>query len=175
MRVAVLGRFQPFHWGHFEYAAEAAARGATHLVVGITNPAADRIRMSRADPNRSASAANPFTYEQRREMAAGTLARLLPQVTPDYRPCDLRTPGLLRASLGSCDLVALTIYDAWGEEKADLVRAAGYRVDVMWQRKEKLVTGTEVRRRIEAGEPWGHLVPSGTAVVIERILGGAAR
>lgn len=43
---------------------------------------------------------------------------------------------------------------------------AGYDVRVLWRRSEKLVSGTEVRERLRARRPWEHLVPSGTASVI---------
>lgn len=168
--VAVIGRFQPFHWGHFEYLTEAG-RHSPHLAVSITNPSARQTRHTNADPKRSGEEANPFSYEQRSAMISTSLARLAPHLHPRIAPCDLRSPLALRSSLGPCDLVALTVYDAWGREKQALVEAAGYDVLVLWQRPAKLITGTEVRRRWRASLPWDHMVPSGTAEVI-RALGG---
>ncbi|MEU8755393.1 adenylyltransferase/cytidyltransferase family protein [Streptomyces chartreusis] len=168
--VAVIGRFQPFHWGHFEYVTEAA-RHHPRLAVGITNPSPERTRHTEVDPNRSTGEANPFTFEQRSAMVSTSLARLTPHLRPRIVPCDLRSPATLRSSLGDCDVVALTVYDAWGREKQALAEAAGYEVLVLWQRTEKLVTGTEVRRRWRMSLPWDHLVPSGTAELICSLRG----
>lgn len=166
-RVGVIGRFQPFHWGHFEYLVEAARLG-TELVIGIANPTEVEIRFSNSDPRRSRKDENPFSYYQRSRMISVSLQRLTPQLTFTIKPCDLRSPALLRGSLGTCDLVALTIYDAWGNEKCDLAREAGYDVVVLWRRRDKLTTGSEIRRRWRSDEPWEHLVPSGTADMLRQ-------
>lgn len=168
-RVAVIGRFQPFHWGHFEYLIEASLLG-TQVVVGITNPTPSQTRFSDADPTRSAREANPFSYAERCEMIKLTMDRLASHLDVRFAPCDLRSSGQLRASLGQCELVALTIYDAWGEEKMGLLRDAGYDVKVLWQRREKITSGTEVRRRLSAGMAWEQFVPHGTREVIRRCL-----
>lgn len=166
-RVAVIGRFQPFHWGHYEYMVEAACLGP-QLIVGITNPTPIRSRLSDFDPRRSTPEANPFSYDERRNMIRKTFERVGPRMELEFAPCDLRSAADLRGSLGECDIVAVTIYDRWGEERLLLLREAGYRVNVLWTRAEKLVSGTEIRRRLAASAPWEHLVPSGTAEVISR-------
>ena len=89
------------------------------------------------------------------------------QFKMEIRACDLRTPERLRESLGSCDLVAVTIYDGWGHEREHYCIEAKYDVIIMWERTEKLVTGSEIRRRLQMKEPWEHLVLPGTAKVIE--------
>ena len=94
--------------------------------------------------------------------------RLVPHLNVRFAPCDLRSSSLLRASLGQCETVAVTIYDAWGEERAYLLREASYNVAVLWRRREKMISGTEVRRRLSAGMPWEQLVPHGTREVLRR-------
>jgi cytidyltransferase-like protein len=168
--VGVVGRFQPFHWGHFEYLTEAALLGDV-LVVGIANPTAAKRRHTSADVERSADISNPFSFDQRRRMIQGSLRRTSPHLRIDVRPCDLTTTKNVWRSLGSCDLVALTIYDAWGAEKSKILEDAGYEVIVLWKRSEKLTTGHEIRRRINMNAPWDHLVPPGTAQVIRRDMG----
>jgi cytidyltransferase-like protein len=167
VRVAVTGRFQPFHWGHFEYLLEATRLGDV-LVVGITNPSREATYVSEAGGQRANPVSNPFTYQQRVEMISKSLHRYWPELAVEFRGCDLRSPELLRASLGQCEVVATTIYDEWGEEKAAMISGAGYEVAVLWRRANasKLVTGTEVRRRLLTGTSWEHLVPSGSAAVI---------
>jgi len=167
--VGVIGRFQPFHWGHFEYVFEAG-RLASSLVIGVSNPTRQETRYSGVDARRSSSAANPLSYEDRHTMISACLDHLMPGVRCRITPCDLRSPDRLRASLGDCDVVAVTIYDEWGEEKKALVEAAGYRVEVLWRRDEKLVTGTEVRRRIRGGLRIDHLVPAPVARILRTIV-----
>jgi hypothetical protein len=99
-------------------------------------------------------------------MVSKTLYRYAPHIPFGFVPCDLRSPVLLRESLGICDLIAITIYDAWGEEKKTVIEDAGYDVKVLWQRKEKIISSTEIRRRLSHGLDYGHLVPSGTADII---------
>jgi cytidyltransferase-like protein len=164
--VAIIGRFQPFHWGHFEYVLEASRLG-TDVIVGISNPTPEQMRDSKNDRSRSKAESNPFSYSERCEMISRSLELIVGSPTPRFMPCDLRSPSLLRASLGVCDVVAVTIYDEWGEEKKSLLEAAGYEVVVLWRRGEKLVAGSEVRRRLAKGLPWRHLVPAGTAEVLD--------
>ncbi|MFL6055006.1 MAG: adenylyltransferase/cytidyltransferase family protein [Actinoallomurus sp.] len=166
--MAVIGRFQPFHWGHFEYIVEAA-RQAESLAIGVTNPTREKTRHTTADPARSRDEANPFSYEQRAMMISTSLARMAPNLAFTIVPCDLRTPESLRISLGPCDIVALTIYDNWGLEKLALAESAGYAVQILWRRVEKITSGTDIRDRWRTSRPWTHLVPSGTAEVLESI------
>jgi len=165
--VAVIGRFQPFHWGHFEYLIEAARLG-TQLIVGITNPTPLQTRFTSSDVTRSSPEANPFSYGERCEMIGLSLGRFIPQLDVQFVPGDLRSAGQLRVSLGSCDVVALTVYDRWGEEKLSLVQEAGYDVTVLWRRSQKMVSGTEVRQCLASGAAWEHMVPQGTRDVIRR-------
>jgi cytidyltransferase-like protein len=169
-RVAVIGRFQPFHWGHFEYLIEASRLGR-QLLVAITNPTPAQTRISDQDPARATEEANPFSYEERCSMVGLSLDRIAPHLNAQCVPCDLRSASLLRTTLGSADLVAVTIYDAWGEEKAGLLRDAGYEVTILWRRAEKIISASEIRSRIRSGLPWEHLVPYGTRTVIEGSLG----
>jgi len=168
--VAVLGRFQPFHWGHYEYLIHAAELGKT-LIIGITNPDSSATRRSSTDPLRSLDSSNPFTYSDRCEMIRLSLEYMSPSVRVEFRPCDLRSPRLLRTSLGVCSLVAVTLYDEWSREKRELLEAAGYDVHVLWERREKLTSGTMVRDRLRSGRAWEHLVPVGTRRVISQMYG----
>ena len=58
----------------------------------------------------------------------------------------------------------MTIYDEWGRRKREQFQSLGLKVDIMWERppEEKGITGSEVRRRMIAGEPWHDLVPPST-------------
>jgi cytidyltransferase-like protein len=167
--VAVIGRFQPFHWGHFEYLIEAALLGEA-LVVGIANPSRAERRVTEADLDRSTEKSNPFSFGQRSRMISRSLELAAPHLNVRIRSCDLTSPQLLRKSLGVCDLVALTVYDEWGAEKEAIARDAGYDVVVLWERTQKVTTGHDIRRRLTQKLPWDHLVPRGTAEVLRQAI-----
>jgi hypothetical protein len=63
----------------------------------------------------------------------------------------------------------LTIYDDWGEEKLRRFTALGRRCEVLWRRTDVVTSGTDIRARLLAGEPWEHLVPAATAEVVRRV------
>jgi cytidyltransferase-like protein len=170
LTVGVVGRFQPFHWGHYEYLL-AAASLSERLSIGITNPGTDSIYTHPSDVTRSLPASNPFSFADRCEMIKRTLEAYSPHLQYQFRRCVFGSPDLLRDSFGPADLVALTLYDEWSLHRVELFREAGYRVEILWQRREKITSGSEIRERIRTGQSWNHLVPAGTAGVVETLLG----
>jgi cytidyltransferase-like protein len=167
----ILGRFQPFHIGHLEF-ANAAKKRCDRLVIGITNPAIARLATNDAPLDRKSSASNPFTFFQRLEMIEGAL------VEEGWRardfaivPADIDTMGSLGSYLPEPrrSKVYVTIYDQWGEEKVQKIVDEGYEIEILWRRSmaDRATSGTEVRSLIETGSVWSHLVPKGA---IEPIL-----
>jgi cytidyltransferase-like protein len=160
----VHGRFQPLHNGHLAYLRGAAAR-CERLGVGITNPDRRSTREEATDAHRHLASANPFSYAERAQMIAGVLrdesidAVVVPfpisdpELWPDYVP-----PGAVHF---------LRVFDAWGEAKVERLRAAGHEVVVLDEGSAKDLTGTHVRRLIDAGGPWQALVPPAVVPVVE--------
>jgi cytidyltransferase-like protein len=167
VNVAIIGRFQPFHWGHLEYLL-AAAELSPNLIVGITNPYAESHYVHSSNVSRSTPSSNPFTFEERQRMIEASVLRLGTRLT--FRKCDFRSRDLLVASLGTVDIVAVTIYDEWGQHRKALLEEAGYRVSTLWERKYKITSGTAVRELIREGVEWQHLTPPGCADVIKAVL-----
>jgi cytidyltransferase-like protein len=168
----VLGRFQPLHVGHMEY-LEAAKRACYRLVVGITNPDTSSLTYHQADPNRSKSESNPFSYFLRYEMIDQALGdagwtsdtfAIVPADVADLSKVAAFLPPAAEAT------VFITIYDAWGEEKVRRLQDIGYKVEILWRREmsQRVTSGTELRRRMQANEPWRHLVPPGVALHLDR-------
>lgn len=165
----VHGRFQPFHLGHLEYLRGAAAR-CDRLLVGITSPDRASRRPEPADPLRHEAAANPFTYTDRLRIVMAVLAAeglhdalvlpfpvSEPALWPDYVPAEA--------------VHFLRVFDAWGDEKVARLRAAGHDVVVLDPGARKTISGTEVRRRLFAGDPsWAELVPPAAVPVVTAIL-----
>lgn len=162
------GRFQPFHLGHWSYLQQALEK-VERIVVAITCPTLLPEPMPEdSDPLRHLPENNPFTYFERCEMvlasaaAAGLERRLI------VVPLDINGPSSLWAQTVPFEaLQIVTPHDPWDHEKAIRMRAAGYQT-VFLPTRENRIRATEVRRRITYSLPWRHLVPSGTAGVIDR-------
>lgn len=170
----VLGRFQPFHIGHLEYAA-CAKQKCDKLVIGITNPNIQSLRHHHADPKRSEVRNNPFPYFARHEaIAAALLYEGWPSGSFSIVPADVTDlpslPTFLPPPLSS--VVYATIYDAWGEEKVERMSALGFTVEVLWRRdmSDRATSGSEVRQKMKNGERWDHLVPTGASVFLSTYL-----
>jgi cytidyltransferase-like protein len=168
----VLGRFQPLHVGHMEY-LEAAKRACDRLIVGITNPDTSSLTYHQADPNRSKNESNPFSYFLRYEMIDQTLRdvswpadsyAIVPADVADLSKVGMFIPPAARTT------VFITIYDAWGEEKARRLSELGYTVEILWRRdmSQRVTSGTELRRLMQENRPWRHLVPPGVALHLDR-------
>lgn len=166
---SVHGRFQPLHLGHVEYLLAGAAR-CRILVVGITNPDPWQVRAEPTAPHRGDRSANPFTYYERMLMIEGALRESgLPDTAFRIVPFPHGFPERLHHYLPDDAHILLTVYDQWGEEKARRFQELGRRTRVLWRRDSTVTSGTDLRRRLAAGEPWEHLVPPATARVIESL------
>jgi len=167
--VGVAGRFQPFHWGHYEYIM-AATKISKNILIGLTNPDLNSIYTHKTNPERSKPDSNPFSFDERCEMIGTTLDFLSPHINYKFRRCEFGNPQSLRNSLGEVDFIAITVYDDWSKHRAELFRQAGYNIVVLWERDEKITSGSEIRSRIRSNLAWKHLVPFGTIDVIESIV-----
>ena len=162
----VLGRFQPPHLGHVEY-WEAAKSRCARLFIGVTNPdPASEPTIIEADKARSLLASNPFTYIDRHLMIEATLKEA-GWSSDDYCivAAPINQPQRLAGYLPSSSRATcfVTIYDAWGEQKKELLEAMGYRTEVLWRRThaERLTSGTEIRDDLRSGDNrWRRVVPS---------------
>jgi nicotinamide-nucleotide adenylyltransferase len=160
------GRFQVLHNDHLVYLLAGKAR-CGHLVVGITNPDPTLTSEEVEDPQRSDPAANPLTYYERYTLVRRALeAAGVPTGEVSIVPLPINRPDLFRYYVPLDATFFLTIYDDWGRRKLERFASLGLRTEVLWQRlaAEKGITGSEVRRRMAAGEPWEALVPP---VVVE--------
>lgn len=159
------GRFQVLHNDHMQYILAGKAR-CRHLVVGITNPDPTLTREDSSAPQRSGPEANVLTYFERYRLVTEALHESgVNSCDLSVVPLPINLPELYRYYVPFDAVFYLTIYDAWGERKLQLLRSLGLETEVMWTRspEEKGLNGTEVRRRIKDGLDWEHLVPPSTA------------
>lgn len=160
----VLGRFQPLHLGHMEY-LDATRERSSHLVIGITNPDKHTLIYDSADPKRSRPDSNPFSYFDRQRMISASLVESGWEYgTFSIVPAAINKPQDMKSYLPppACTTAYITVYDEWGDRKADLISGLGYAVDVLWRRdkNDRLTSGTAVRDMISSGRSaWRELVP----------------
>ncbi|MGD9963439.1 MAG: nicotinamide-nucleotide adenylyltransferase [Thermoplasmata archaeon] len=157
MRGLIIGRFQPLHKGHLAAIREALA-ACDDLVVVI------------GSAELSHTADNPFTAGERYQM-------LLSSLTGDER-----------ARIHMIPIRDVNRYAAWVSHvesyvppfdivfsNNDLTRSlfsgAGYESRKTKAYNRRLYSGTEIRRRIAAGEKWHQLVPAPVASIVEALDG----
>ena len=157
----VHGRFQLLHNDHVRYIMAGKER-CEHLVIGICNPDADLTDYSEANPHRSTRAANPFTYYDRYRMIKGTLTHMGVRAEEfDIVPFPINYPKLIFNYAPADAKYYMTIYDAWGCEKKEQLKAIGCDIEVLWEVSlmEKGISGSDVRRLIAGGGDWKKYVP----------------
>ncbi len=157
-RAFYIGRFQPFHNGHLKV-IRAIADEVDELVIGI------------GSAQLSHTPENPFTSGERILMISRSLAKLdlyyyVIPIEDIGRNAEWvahvrsMTPPFSRAYSNN-PLVSRLFYEAGYEVKHS----------PMYNRHE--YSGTEIRRRMLAGEGWEKLVPRAVAAVVEEVHGVA--
>jgi cytidyltransferase-like protein len=157
------GRFQPFHLGHLEYMRGAAER-CDELWVGITNPDPARVLPEASDPARHLPESNPYSYDERLLMVKAAAADLgLDPERLHVIPFPVNEPDLWPAYIPEGITQYLRLFSAWGGEKQERLREAGYEVVILDEGVEKELSGADVRAAMRAGADWEALVPPGVA------------
>ena len=127
-RGMIHGRFQPFHKGHLEYLAGAAAR-SDEVFVGITNSDPARIKPEPADPLRHLPESNPWSYVERLLMVKAAAKDLgLDVARVHVIPFPVNEPELWPAYVPDGVTQYIRLFSDWGDTKLDRLREAGYEV-----------------------------------------------
>lgn len=151
-----IGRFQPYHNGH-QSVLEGIAKKVDEIVIGVGSAQLSHERN------------NPFTAGERVLMITRSLANL---------PCPVYAipiEDVMRNALWVAHVRSMTppfdhIYSS-NPLVIQLFKEAGISVEptVMYDRENH--SGTGIRRRMLAGEPWEHLVPDEVVTVVHEIDG----
>jgi len=153
MRGLIIGRFQPFHLGHLRL-IEFAAREVDSLIIGTGSSQESHTRQ------------NPFTAEERRMMVENS-------ITGKFEIFDIPDVNDDRTWVSHVEKIVPkfdSVY-TYGELERQLFKEAGYPVRATPFFDRGNYSGTEIRRRILAGEEWKDLVPEGTLKVMNEIRG----
>ncbi|MBU4266803.1 MAG: nicotinamide-nucleotide adenylyltransferase [Candidatus Altiarchaeota archaeon] len=156
MRALIIGRFQPFHLGHLRL-IEFAAREADSIIIGIGSSQESNTRE------------NPFSAAERRRMIESSLAEITFEIfeIPDINNNEIWVSHV-KEIIPEFDSVYTN-----AELERHLFKEAGCKVRETPFFDRGNYSGTEIRRRILAGEVWEDLVPEGTLKVMEEIKGEA--
>ena len=166
----VHGRFQPFHNEHLDYVLAAKQR-CQHLLVGITRYDYQRSHCQKS--HRLTLEANPFNYRDRALMIKEALLQAgLSCKEFDITPFPIDNPESLPAFIPYNVTCYTTIREQWNKEKANILKKAGYPVDILWENYDpKQVSGSMIRTLIRQGsEEWKALVPAGAIRAIEQAI-----
>ncbi len=162
-RGCVHGRFQPPHNGHLEYIGAALER-CKFLWIGIARyDIRDNHRCDIAI-HRSDKANNPLTYFERISLITEMLQDSGTDKTRfGFIPFPIDQPERLPDFLPTCIPCFTTVYDEWNRHKIAVLEEAGYKVIVLWEKKEKAISGYVIRDSIRLGTGlWETMVPAAT-------------
>ena len=164
----ICGRFQPVHFGHFEF-VDHAANKVDKLFIGITNPYPNAFNYSKNDKQRCRPESNLFSYEERKKMIDDLSTEYLKDRNIEVIPCDLNKLNAIISGLPNDVILMHTIYDNWGDEKLNLFKNTNKEIEILWERQDKITRATDVRYNIVNGRDWCHLVPTTTQTQILQI------
>jgi nicotinamide-nucleotide adenylyltransferase len=153
----IIGRFQPFHNGHFEV-IKTIANDCDAIIIGI------------GSAELSHTLDNPFTAGERHLMISRALKEEGLDTFYIVPIVDIHRYAVWVSHVEALVPPFNTIYSN-NPLTRRLFREAGYEVRHSPLFNRDLYSGTEIRRRIIDGEEWKDLVPKGVAGVIEEIDG----
>jgi nicotinamide mononucleotide adenylyltransferase len=171
---SVHGRFQPLHVEHLEYILEAKKR-CDFLWIGITKYEISQLGLNPLGRHRERPEANPLSYYERIVIIRQALADSgLSMDSFGFVPFPIESPPLLAEYIPTHVHCFTTICEEWNREKIRVLEAAGYTVEVLWERDKKL-SASIVRELIALGDDrWKEMVPPASVAGVER-FGLAAR
>ena len=167
VKIAVYpGSFDPLTNGHLDI-IRRASKLFDFLIVGVTNyDIHSRFLSQEAGMGRFRPQSNPFTFYERMMMIRLSLVEAgVPLEEFTVVPFPIEQPEKICQFVPDDVTFFQTVYDQWGESKLETLRSLGYDAQVMWVRREedRFTSGTQVREKMAAGEPWEQLVPPAAA------------
>lgn len=155
MRALMVGRFQPFHKGHLSSMLEVLSE-CDELVIVI------------GSAEESHTSSNPFTASERYQMISSSLPNGAMSRVHIIPVRDVNRYAIWVNHVESY----VPPFDVVFSNNAitrSLFAQVGYDVRRTKAYNQKLYSGSEIRRRILAGERWHHLVPSSVASIAEEL------
>lgn len=173
--VAFVGRFQPFHLGHWEIVAQLLQR-AQCLYIGITNPDARSLSQKTSSPHRHVQTANPFSFHERMSMISATL-----DASQDHHcqtrivPFPLDEPTLWHNYIPASATQVVRVFSDWEAEKIALLETGGYTVETLIGTASEKIAASDIRAAIAEDRPYSHWLPTSVAQVLKTIGSASVR
>lgn len=157
------GRFQPPHVGHFAVLrSSVVVLPIPHVVVMVAQSSEKSDgRYGELANAAYADARNPFTIEERLILMRQAVEayRLTDQVSVVTAPRHDVNWEAVRQFYPPHRVICLTVKDDFEVAKAELWRSRGERVHIFDQfGPADVLTTTEIRNRVTAGEPWQRFI-----------------
>ncbi|WP_049971375.1 adenylyltransferase/cytidyltransferase family protein [Haladaptatus cibarius] len=160
------GRFQPFHDGHLEY-AKWASNNCDQLIIGITNADPSHIAEEVDDPKRHKLAHNPLKYYERKRIIEMAIEQSNIETAFSISPFPINRPELWQYYIPQDVYHFILMLEEWHETKVSRLRRHGK--EVKTKRKERDISGYEVRKKIATNAEWKDDVPNAVADELESI------
>lgn len=171
--IAVTGRFQPFHRDHLDLVQQALAI-ADRVLIGVTNVDAAALRQHPASPHRHLTTANPFSFEQRRQLIDAALTAAGVAIARyEIVPFPLDEPERWPATVPPGTPQLVRVFSDWEREKVRRFAAAGYPPRVLSGDAATRVSGSDIRGALQTHQSWQHWVPPGARELLQRWHGAA--
>lgn len=151
----LIGRFQPFHYGHLE-AFRFALSKVDKLWVGI------------GSSNKAIEKNNPFTADERKEMIISSIDQSISNKIQIYYIPDLDNHSKWIENINSLvpDFEVVFTND---ELTQSLYSKRGKTVIPVPFKDREVLSGTNIRNKILSDQDWQTMVPVGTKTILKKI------
>lgn len=155
MNGLLIGRFQPFHLGHLD-ALEFALLKVEKLWIGI------------GSSNKPNQKQNPFSADERKEMILSSTDKSISSRTEIFYIPDLENH---KKWIENIDIIVpkFDIVFSNDELTQSLYSKRGIKVIPVPFTDRDVLSGTNIRDKINSNQKWEHLVPEGTKIVLRKL------
>lgn len=155
MNGLLIGRFQPFHLGHLD-AFKFALSKVEQLWIGI------------GSSNKPNQKQNPFSADERKEMILSSIDKSIENRIKIFYIPDLENH---KKWIENIDTIVpkFDIVFSNDELTQSLYSKRGLKVISVPFTNRDILSGTNVRDKINSNQKWEHLVPEGTKIVLQKL------
>ncbi|MFO7793728.1 MAG: adenylyltransferase/cytidyltransferase family protein [Candidatus Nanohaloarchaea archaeon] len=161
MKAGFLGRFQPFHLGHYNVVDEEKDNYEDFTVIV-------------GSPERSRTERNPLTFEERKNLIKACFPEVkgigIEDTEEKPQESDPETSENQKWAEEFKEKGFDVIISGNDKVKEIIEKHTDIQVERPEMFSERIYSGTEVRRRINSGEEWRYLTPKCSHEVLEGLL-----
>ena len=155
MNGLLIGRFQPFHLGHFEA-----------ILFGLSR--VENLWICIGSSNKSNEMKNPFTADERKEMILSSIDKKIAEKIKIYYIPDVADHSKWTLEIDSI-VPKYDVVFSNDEFSQTLFQKRGIKVISVPLKQRESYSGTNLRSKIANDQDWKDLVPQGTRNVLLKI------